>query len=91
MNQHANSFNAVGKLAVGDRSYSYVRLAALQDAGLTTLDRLPYSLKILLENLVRFEDGRSVTKDDVDTRSASRTLRSSGRSTSPARRWPRRL
>ncbi|HET6895415.1 MAG TPA: aconitate hydratase AcnA [Candidatus Baltobacteraceae bacterium] len=66
MNQHANSFNAVGKLAVGDRSYSYVRLAALQDAGLTTLDRLPYSLKILLENLVRFEDGRSVTKDDVE-------------------------
>jgi aconitate hydratase len=66
MNQHANSFNAVGKLTVGDRSYSYVRLAALQDAGLTTLDRLPYSLKILLENLVRFEDGRSVTKDDVE-------------------------
>jgi len=66
MNQHANSFNAVDRLVVGDRSYSYVRLAALQDAGLTQLDRLPYSLKILLENLVRFEDGRSVTKDDVE-------------------------
>jgi aconitate hydratase len=66
MNQHANSFNAVDKLVVGDRSYSYVRLGALQDAGLTHLDRLPYSLKILLENLLRFEDGRSVTKDDVE-------------------------
>ena len=66
MNQHANSFNAVDRLVVGDRSYSYVRLGALQDAGLLQLDRLPYSLKILLENLVRFEDGRSVTKDDVE-------------------------
>ena len=66
MNQHANSFNAVDRLIVGDRSYSYVRLGALQDADVVQLDRLPYSLKILLENLVRFEDGRSVTKDDVE-------------------------
>jgi aconitate hydratase len=66
MNQHANSFNALDTLAAGDRSYSYVRLAALEDAGLTQLDRLPYSMKILLENLARFEDGRSVTKDDVE-------------------------
>jgi len=66
MNQHANSFNAVDRLVAGERSYSYVRLAALEEAGLTQLDRLPYSLKILLENLVRFEDGRTVTKDDVE-------------------------
>jgi aconitate hydratase len=64
--KHANSFNAVDRLVVGDRSYSYVRLGALEEAGLTKLDRLPFSLKILLENLVRFEDGRSVTKDDVE-------------------------
>ncbi|HEY9179076.1 MAG TPA: aconitate hydratase AcnA [Candidatus Baltobacteraceae bacterium] len=66
MNQHANSFNAVDTLVAGGRSYSYVRLGALEQAGLLQLDRLPYSLKILLENLVRFEDGRSVTKDDVE-------------------------
>ncbi len=66
MNQHANTFNAVDRLVVGDRSYSYVRLAALEEAGLAQLARLPFSLKILLENLVRFEDGRSVTKDDVE-------------------------
>jgi aconitate hydratase len=66
MNQHANSFNAVDRLVVGGRSYSYVRLSALQDAGLLELDRLPYSLKILLENLLRFEDARSVTKADVE-------------------------
>ena len=64
--QHLNSFNAVDRLTVGERSYSYVRLAALEEAGLLKLDRLPFSLKILLENLLRFEDGRSVTKDDVE-------------------------
>ncbi|HEV3153945.1 MAG TPA: aconitate hydratase AcnA [Candidatus Baltobacteraceae bacterium] len=61
-----DSFNAAGRLTVGDRSYSYVRLAALEEAGLVRLERLPFSLKILLENLLRFEDGRSVTKDDVE-------------------------
>ncbi len=66
MNQHANSFNAVDRLTVGDRSYSYVRLGALEEAGLTKLAQLPFSMKILLENLLRFEDGRSVTKDDVE-------------------------
>ncbi|HEV7180232.1 MAG TPA: aconitate hydratase AcnA [Candidatus Baltobacteraceae bacterium] len=66
MNQHANSFNATGTLTVGDRSYTYYRLDALEKAGFTKLARLPYSLKILLENLLRFEDGRSVTKSDIE-------------------------
>ncbi|HZZ66333.1 MAG TPA: aconitate hydratase AcnA [Candidatus Baltobacteraceae bacterium] len=66
MNQQMNSFNALDHLAVGDRSYSYFRLAALEEAGVRQLARLPYSLKILLENLLRFEDGRSVSKEDVE-------------------------
>jgi aconitate hydratase len=66
MNQHAKSFNAADTLNVGDRSYSYFRLDALEKAGLTKLARLPYSLKILLENLLRFEDGRSVTRADIE-------------------------
>ncbi len=66
MNQHANSFNAVDELKVGDRSYKYFKLDAVERAGLTKLSRLPYSLKILLENLLRFEDGRSVTKADIE-------------------------
>ncbi len=66
MKEHVNSFNAVDRLVVGDRSYSYVRLSALEQAGVSKLDRLPFSLKILLENLLRFEDGRSVTSDDVE-------------------------
>ncbi|MDB5069908.1 MAG: aconitate hydratase 1 [Candidatus Eremiobacteraeota bacterium] len=60
---HPNSFSARDTLRAGNREYAYFRLAALGDA--YDLATLPYSLKILLENLVRFEDGRSVTKDDI--------------------------
>ncbi len=66
MDPRTNSFNAAAALTVGDRSYTYYRLEALERAGLTKLERLPYSLKILLENLLRFEDGRSVTAADVE-------------------------
>ena len=64
-NAHPDSFEAKGTLEVGDRTYQIYRLDALEKAGFAGVSRLPYSLKILLENLVRFEDGRSVTKDDV--------------------------
>src|SRR5712672_1075277 len=58
-----NSFRARSTLTSGDRSYEIWSLAALpQDK----LARLPYSLKILLENLLRFEDGVSVTRGDIE-------------------------
>ncbi|HEY8508796.1 MAG TPA: aconitate hydratase AcnA [Steroidobacteraceae bacterium] len=58
-----DSFKARTTLAVGDRSYEIFSLAALpQDK----VSRLPYSLKILLENLLRFEDGVNVTRDDIE-------------------------
>jgi aconitate hydratase len=66
MTAHANSFKAIDALRAGDRTYEYFRLSAVEQAGLTKLARLPYSLKILLENLLRFEDGRSVTKADIE-------------------------
>ncbi len=66
MTEHAQSFNALDTLRVGDRSYRYYRLAALEEAGLTKLSRLPYSVKILLENLLRFEDGRTVKRADIE-------------------------
>jgi aconitate hydratase len=66
MNRHLDSFHALDTLAVGDRTYRYFRLNALERAGVARLERLPYSIKILLENLLRFEDGRSVTKADVE-------------------------
>ena len=50
-------------LESGGNEYSYYALA--EAAGLGNLDRLPYSLKVLLENLLRWEDGRTVTVDDV--------------------------
>src|SRR5882762_1377972 len=58
-----NSFNARSTLKVGDRSYDTWSLAALPR---DKVARLPYSLKVLLENLLRFEDGVNVTRADID-------------------------
>ncbi len=59
-----NSFNAKTTLTVGDRTYTYYSLPiAAQKLG--DISRLPFSLKVLLENLLRHEDGRSVTAEDV--------------------------
>ncbi len=66
MNSHPNSFNALDTLRAGDRSYAYFRLAALEERGIAKLSQLPFSLKILLENLLRCEDGVSVSKDDIE-------------------------
>ena len=61
-----NSFGAAGKLTAGGREYEIFRLAALEKAGITKLSRIPYSIKILLENLLRFEDGTTVKKSDIE-------------------------
>ncbi len=55
-----NSFNTKSTLKVGEDTYQIYRLADLEGA-----NRLPFSLKILLENLLRHEDGRTVTADDI--------------------------
>ena len=52
-------------LKVGKRSYDYFSLKALEKAGIGDLSRLPFSLKVLLENLLRYEDGRTVTAADI--------------------------
>ncbi|MEA4837683.1 MAG: aconitate hydratase AcnA [Rhodospirillaceae bacterium] len=52
-------------LRSGDRDYDYFSLGAASRAGLGDLSRLPVSLKVLLENLLRNEDGRTVTVEDV--------------------------
>ncbi len=59
-----DSFGARSTLRVGGREYEIFRLKALDEAGMNTV-RLPYSLRILLENLLRHEDGSSVTADDI--------------------------
>jgi aconitate hydratase A / 2-methylisocitrate dehydratase len=58
-----NSFKARASLAVGNRSYEIFSLAALPREKVA---RLPYSLKVLLENLLRFEDGVNVTRNDIE-------------------------
>ena len=55
-----NSFGARGTLAVGENDYEIFRLAAVDRSV-----RLPYSLKVLLENLLRCEDGTLVTADQI--------------------------
>ncbi len=53
-------------LSVGGKDYDYYSLKAAEEAGLGDLSRLPFSLKVLLENLLRYEDGRSVTVEDIE-------------------------
>ena len=58
-----NSFDSRSSLSSGNRSYTMYRLPALEARGFD-LSRLPFSLKILLENLLRREDGVNVTASD---------------------------
>lgn len=53
-------------LDVDGTTYDYFSLMAAQEAGLGDVSKLPYSIKVLLENLLRFEDGRTVSTDDVE-------------------------
>jgi aconitate hydratase len=60
-NSALNSFKARDTLKVGDTSYQIYRLDAVKGA-----ERLPYSLKVLAENLLRTEDGSNITKDHIE-------------------------
>src|SRR5215472_2981732 len=61
-----NSFQAAGELAAAGKTYRVFRLAALEKAGIAQLARIPYSIKVLLENLLRFEDGSTVKASDIE-------------------------
>ena len=67
----ANSFEAKTELHVGGKTYTIYSLKAL--SGVKDLSTVPYSLKILLENLLRKEDGVSVTKADIESLASSNT------------------
>ncbi|MEJ0042932.1 MAG: aconitase family protein [Rhizomicrobium sp.] len=60
-----NSFKSRRTMTVGGKTYAYFSLAAAEKNGLKGASRLPYSLKVLLENLLRYEDGKTVTADDI--------------------------
>ena len=61
----ANSFGTRDKLNVGAQVFEIQRLEKLEEQGLSHIGKLPFSLRILLENLLRFEDGRFVRADDI--------------------------
>ena len=60
-----DSFRCCKTLQVGSKSYAYFSLPIAERNGLKGISRLPFSMKVLLENLLRNEDGRTVTKDDI--------------------------
>ncbi|HVP47414.1 MAG TPA: aconitate hydratase AcnA [Bryobacteraceae bacterium] len=61
-----NSFGAAASLRVGETTYQIFRLSRLEETGVGKVSALPLSIKILLENLLRQEDGRKVVAADVD-------------------------
>ncbi len=61
-----DSFKCLRPLKVGSRIYAFYSLPVAEKNGLKGISRLPFSLKVLLENLLRNEDGRSVTKEDIE-------------------------
>ncbi|MDE2447236.1 MAG: aconitate hydratase AcnA, partial [Alphaproteobacteria bacterium] len=61
-----DSFKSRKSLKVGAKSYVYFSLKAAEKNGLAGISQLPYSLKVVLENLLRFEDGRTVTKQSIE-------------------------
>ncbi len=64
MTHSKDSLNTLSQLTVGDRRYHYFSLAKAAEQ-LGDIARLPFSLKVLLENLLRHEDGQTVTVDDI--------------------------
>jgi aconitate hydratase len=67
VNSSVDSFGAKGTLDVDGKSYEIYRLSAVTGEGLAedAVSSLPYSLKVLLENLLRTEDGANITSDDI--------------------------
>jgi aconitate hydratase len=61
-----DSFKSRQTLTVGDRTYTYYSIPEAEKNGLSDAAALPFSMKVLLENLLRYEDDRSVKKGDID-------------------------
>ena len=61
-----DSFKSKSTLTVGGKTYTYYSIAEAEKNGLTGVSKLPGSMKVVLENLLRFEDNRTVTKADIE-------------------------
>ena len=65
MTASLDSFSCKRTLSIAGKEYVYFSLTEAEKNGLAGVSNLPFSLKVLLENLLRFEDGRSVTAEDI--------------------------
>ena len=72
-----DSFKSRKTLKVGSKTYTYFSLKAAEKNGLKGISQLPFSLKVVLENLLRFEDGRTVTKASI--KAAAKWLSNKGK------------
>ncbi len=72
-----NSFKAKSTLVVGERTYTYYSIEEAEKNGLEGVSKLPHSMKVVLENLLRFEDNRTVTKADIEAVATWLTTRTS--------------
>ena len=86
MTQSLDSFKSRRTLTVGSATYDYYSLAEAEKNGLAGISRLPFSLKVLLENLLRHEDGRTVTADDIRAMAAWLTDAARATARSPSAR-----
>ena len=66
MAKSLDSFNCRSTLTTAGKEYTYFNLKTAEKNGLKGISNLPFSMKVLLENLLRNEDGRSVTKQDIE-------------------------
>src|SRR5437867_6940716 len=60
-----NTFNSLSKFTVGNTDFDYFSLEAAEKGGIGPVSKLPFSLKVMLENLLRLEDGQTVTAADI--------------------------
>src|SRR5256884_8600829 len=74
-----DSFRCCKPLKVGSKTYAYYSLPTAEKNGLKSISRLPFSMKVLLENLLRNEDGRTITTEDIQAAPHSYTTTTSGR------------
>tara|TARA_B100000700_G_scaffold190002_1_gene209415 strand:+ start:56 stop:292 length:237 start_codon:yes stop_codon:yes gene_type:complete len=61
-----NSYKALNSINIEGKNYKYFSLIQAEKNGLKDISKLPKSLKVLLENLLRYEDGLTVTKDQIE-------------------------
>ena len=61
-----NSYKSLKSISINKKEYKYYSLSEAEKNGLKGISKLPKSLKVILENLLRYEDGKTVTKDQIE-------------------------